>query len=243
MNEQALASIGARLRRNRAAALALDSRLALRRFWRDRRYRSRDAALLRDVAGRTDLRINVGSSEGIVPGWVNVDLMRDADGRIFRLDATQPWPFEPGSAEAINSEHFIEHLTLDEARAYFVQAFRALRPGGVIRTSTPDMRAMAEAYLGGDDSIVAEHRAHGYAARDLGDMVNNYFLSHGHRHIHDAASLEALLGEAGFGDITLSSFGESEHELLHGIDVHDNGPGLNRLVVVIDAVKPADTGN
>ncbi len=49
-------------------------------------------------------------------------------------------------------------------------------------------------------------------------MLNNYFYSWGHRHIHDFASLERLLAEAGFEQITQAGLNQSEHPTLDGID-------------------------
>jgi predicted SAM-dependent methyltransferase len=191
--------------------------------------------MLQELAGGGGLRLNVGCGPGTVEGWVNVDICRSPG--VLLMDATRQWPIPDGCAEAVNSEHFIEHLTLDEARFYFTEAFRALRPGGVIRTSTPDLAGMTAAYAEADPALLEAHRSHGYAARNHGDMVNNYFYMHGHRHIYDFASLAAMLADAGFGGIERASFGESPHALLRGIDTHEPGE-LRSLVVAVDAVKP-----
>lgn len=46
--------------------------------------------------------------------------------------------FESGSVTFIFSEHFFEHLFLDEAAALLRECSRVLSPGGVIRTVVPD---------------------------------------------------------------------------------------------------------
>jgi predicted SAM-dependent methyltransferase len=200
-----------------------------------RRLRSRDRERLREFAGRTDLRLNVGSSDHHLDGWISIDIRPDEN--TFAMDATRPWPFVTGSAEAINSEHFIEHVSVEEAAAYFREAFRVLRPGGLIRTCTPDLRGIAEAYLAADEAKLEIHRSHGYAARDHGDMVNNYVYSWDHRHIHDFKSLRQLLEAAGFERVEQASFNRSSHELLDGIDRHDP-EGLESTILCVDAVKP-----
>jgi predicted SAM-dependent methyltransferase len=210
---------------------------ALRERRAERRAAARDRERLDSLAGRTDLRINVGSSDQYLEGWINVDLERDAEQRCIRMDATQPWPFEAGSAIAINSEHFLEHLGVEEARRYFGEARRVLGPGGVIRTSTPDLEGLCRVYLERDPALLELHREHGYAADTHGDLVNNYFFSWDHRHIYDFEKLAALLTEAGFERIERASFGESSHALLRGVDRHDVG-ALDRSVVAVDAVKP-----
>jgi predicted SAM-dependent methyltransferase len=154
------------------------------------------------------------------------------------MDATQRWPFEDESASAINSEHFIEHLSLDGARRYLEEAFRVMRPNGVLRTSTPDLRAIVCAYLEDDEIVLGLHRK-SYQARDLGGMVNNYIYSHGHQHMYDEVGLTHLLRSAGFIEIERVGFGVSRHPSLKGIDVHDLGE-LNKIVLSLDAVKPSD---
>src|SRR5512144_1866116 len=67
------------------------------------RASAQDRELVRSLRGRTDLRLNIGSSSSHLEGWLNADLLRDPQGRCIRMDATQPWPFEAGSAEAVNS--------------------------------------------------------------------------------------------------------------------------------------------
>jgi len=47
-------------------------------------------------------------------------------------------PFQPGSIEFLFSEHFFEHLFLDEAIELFRECRRVLAPHGVIRTCVPD---------------------------------------------------------------------------------------------------------
>jgi predicted SAM-dependent methyltransferase len=200
---------------------------------------ARDRELLRSLEGRTDLRINVGSSSMHVEGWISADLLRDPERRCIRMDATQPWPFESGSAEAVNSEHFIEHVGVEGARLYLREAFRVLRPGGVIRTSTPDLEGLCRIYLERDTALLALHREHGYEASVFGDLVNNYFYLWHHRHIFDFEKLAELLGEAGFERAERARFGESSHEVLRGIDTHEVG-ALERAVVTVDAVKPGD---
>jgi len=207
-----------------------------RELQRRRAIEERDRRTLRELAGRTDLKLNVGSSGNHLDGWLSIDIR--ADERCFGMDAAKPWPFETGSAEAINSEHFIEHLELDEARAYLAEAFRVLRPAGLIRTTTPNLGGLVALFTECYPHMLEVHRSHGYAAATHGDMVNNYFYSWEHRHIYDFESLATLLREAGFADVREAAFGESEHDLLRGIDRHDPDE-LRRSVLCVDAVRPA----
>jgi predicted SAM-dependent methyltransferase len=245
MRETTLNRLGAALRRVPGGRLPLDARNAVRARRRslaaerrEREFTDRDRSLIAGLAGRRDLRLNIGSSSELVEGWINADLVRDPAGRCLRMDATQPWPFADGSAEAINSEHVLEHIERPSAPAFFREAFRVLRPGGVLRTSTPDLRGICDAYLAADPEVLAAHRGNGYEARNHADLLNNYLQLHGHRHVYDFETLELLLAEAGFEQIERVEFGQSRHALLRGIDRHDMGR-LRALAVGVDAVKPA----
>jgi predicted SAM-dependent methyltransferase len=194
-------------------------------------------AWMAKLDGRRDLRLNVGAGPGAVDGWVNLDLLPGSSDDVMPFDATKRWPFDDASAEAVNSEHFLEHIDPDKAGFYFQEAFRVLRPGGVVRTSTPDLEGLANAFLARDRVAIETHRGHGYEARNHADMFNNYVYSWGHAHIYDFDTIATLLEEAGFEQIERVEFGESRHEVLSGIDTHDVDE-LSSIVVGVDAVKP-----
>jgi predicted SAM-dependent methyltransferase len=203
--------------------------------WRNVRIR-RDGRRLRELSrSQSPLRLNIGASGNHLDGWLSVDLR--PDDVCLGMDAARPWPLEDASAEAVNSEHFIEHLTLEQARRYLAEAYRVLCRGGLIRTTTPNLRGLTELYREGDAAVLATHIRHGYEAQTHGQMLNNYFYSWGHRQLYDAESLGVLLRDAGFVDVAEAAYGESEHELLRGIDRHGH-EGLEGSVVCVDAVKP-----
>ena len=132
----------------------------------------------------------------------------------------------------------LEHLDPADAPRFFSEAMRVLRPGGLMRTSTPDLRGICEAYLTAAPRVLDIHRRSGYEARNHADMLNNYLRMHGHRHVYDFETLQLLLADAGFEQIERVAFGESRHAVLRGVDTHDLGE-LAALTVAVDAVKPA----
>jgi predicted SAM-dependent methyltransferase len=206
-----------------------------------REMQERDHERFRALAAEGELRVNVASGPALVEGWVNVDLNPAFEGLLY-LDATQRWPLPDESVDAINSEHFIEHLSLEEGQAYLSEAVRVLKPGGVMRTSTPSLRGIIDAYIEADPTILAKYRERvqpvGVDARNHAELVNNNFYEWGHRHIYDVESLTEELERAGLSQIQTAEFGRSEHDVLNGIDTHDDGELLRDLVFALDAVKP-----
>jgi predicted SAM-dependent methyltransferase len=238
MKQETINRIGAAGRRVPGVASLLDARLARRQrrlsgYDVDRERRRFQEA----TRGEGEhLRLNVGAGPSPVDGWLNVDLV--PAGAALMMDATKRWPLPDGSVEAVNSEHFLEHIEPDKAAFYFREAHRVLRPGGVIRTSTPDLRGLCEAYLSGDPVLLETHRRHGYEARNHADMLNNYVYSWGHAHIYDFETIALMLGQAGFERIERAAFRESSHPVLRGVDTHDVDE-LRHTVVAVDAVKPS----
>jgi predicted SAM-dependent methyltransferase len=229
--------VGAVIRRSAAGRTILDLRLAVRQRWFDVKLARRDRRRLLELADRDEDKLNIGSSTVYLEGWVNIDITRDPRGRILKLDATKPWPLPSDSIAAVNSEHFIEHVSREGAEAYLREAFRVLRPGAPIRTSTPDLEGICAAYRNRDPADLEEHRRHGYDAETHADLVNNYFYSFEHRYLYDFTTLEQILRRVGFRQITRTGFGVSDHTVMRGVDRHSLG-SLQDLVLSVDAVKP-----
>ncbi len=124
-----------------------------------------------------NLRINLGSGNRGVPGWVCIDrspsvllsrmpvvkralrrlgVLSEAhmtvwDPEIKRHDI-RSLPYSDGSVDAVYSSHTLEHIYIDEARQVLRESARVLRPGGMIRIALPDATAIAQRFLdGGDD--------------------------------------------------------------------------------------------
>lgn len=56
----------------------------------------------------------------------------------FYYEKGDSLPFESGSLDFVFSEHFLEHLFMDEALSLIRECHRVLKPSGVIRTCVPD---------------------------------------------------------------------------------------------------------
>jgi predicted SAM-dependent methyltransferase len=81
-------------------------------------------------------KLNLGCGAHLREGWVNVDL--GGAGGSVDWDLTKPIPLPDHSIRFIYSEHFIEHITRDEALRHFSDCRRLLSAEGVLRLSTPN---------------------------------------------------------------------------------------------------------
>ena len=80
------------------------------------------------------LYIHLGCGNRRLNGWLNLDSPN--------YDITRPLPWKDGSVDAFYLEHVIDKVTPPEACRFFAEAFRCLKPGGILRLSFRDIRLM-----------------------------------------------------------------------------------------------------
>lgn len=169
--------------------------------------RLRTPGLLKDYD-----RLHLGSGGRLLDGWANVDI--NGLGNLV-WDLTKPLPLPEGQVRFVYTEHFIEHIPQDAARRLFGHARRVMAPGGVIRVSTPDLKALVDDYQAG--RLVRMDHAEWYPAT-LCRMVNEAMRWWGHTFVYDEAELTALLRETGFTDVRRVKWGESDSPELRGLE-------------------------
>lgn len=83
------------------------------------------------------MKLNLGCSDRLRPGYMNVDCFRpvSADDSFQLADLTQPWPWPDSSVEEIVADDIIEHLP----NKIFVmnEIHRVLIPGGLVHIFVP----------------------------------------------------------------------------------------------------------
>jgi predicted SAM-dependent methyltransferase len=224
-----------------------------------------DPPFTKELLERLGLRgIHTGSGRLLARGWFNTDRnpIRDRERReaevgrlslvdgelyFFRHDSTEPYPVADGSFDWAYSEHFIEHLTLEEGIAWLTEIGRLLRPGGLVRVTTPDLERYIRAYLDETDPFYQQNREllaglRRFQDREVPDrrawMVNNIFYNWQHRWIYDFGELRHALVSAGFDPESVSrhSFSEGAIQEVAKLDM----PGRAFETIYVEASRPAD---
>jgi SAM-dependent methyltransferase len=100
---------------------------------------------------------NIGAGLFYHKYWTNIDYESEHYSRIqnhpfinFNLMDLSPLPIADSSAEIVYSSHTIEHISDEAASNLFKESWRILKPGGVIRITTPDSWLAMEAYKRND---------------------------------------------------------------------------------------------
>lgn len=165
--------------------------------------------------------INCGSGKALHQGILNTDIMQlkdtygnqaeagcvyTYDNSLFYLqhDQTEPLPLESESCDYVFSEHFIEHISPDNAVAWLTEVNRILKPGGIARISTPDLALYIHGYTDPEHSFYSKHKLQleKMGLRDCTErpawMINQIFRYYGHQWIYDKDEVTLVATLAGF---------------------------------------------
>ena len=152
----------------------------------------------------------------------------DGTAYFTELDIAEPLPFADDSVDWVYAEHLIEHVSLTVGIAWLAEIRRVLAPGGLLRITTPDLRAYARSYVEGDAFFRKHRRRMGLALRGIAPdmpargafMFNQLFYVYGHRWIYDLEELRHAFAEAGFapGAVTVCAFREGARQDVANLD-------------------------
>ena len=150
-------------------------------------------------------KLHLGSGPRRVPGWLNVDIAK-SNCDVDLCSGLLPW--RSSSFEVVVSQHFIEHVELEEELIPLLKELgRVLRPGGEIWLSCPDIEKLCRSYIDYRMTDLLEDRAKRWLAFSLGEvptvhLINHLFHQDGeHKNLFDFELLEWTLKKAGFVNI------------------------------------------
>ncbi len=186
-------------------------------------------------------KLHLGCGHCVLDGWLNADIY-PAHADVLYLDATAPFPIADASFDYIYSEHVIQHFPFRSALVMLRECHRILKPGGVLRLSTPNLLRLVSLLTEPDGAaqreytrLVSEKYIPDNTARLPAFVVNNFFWDFTHQFVHDPASLRHALERAGFTSIAAAEIGASTDPVLTGLENHGRivGDAINEFETMI----------
>jgi len=121
-------------------------------------------------------------------------------------DLTQAFPVANQAFSWGYSEHFIEHVSPEQAVAWLAEMRRMIAPGGLLRVTTPDLKKYIDGYADPDGKFFRLHteRMEGFTGNKgsvpqrRAWMVNQIFRFFKHQWIYDFDELRHAASLAGF---------------------------------------------
>lgn len=126
-------------------------------------------------------------------------------------DLSRSLPLLENSVDFFYSSHFFEHLFKDDAERLLSYCYRALKPGGIIRISVPDLTYAISLYSLGKKN----------------EMLDDYFFVEGrgsylarHKYMYDFELIQEILKKTGFNNVTRCDFHQGKTPDIHKLDVY-----------------------
>lgn len=174
------------------------------------------------------LRLHIGSGNVRLPGWTNVDAQR-LPGVDVVADVTRGLDF--AGAEAVFSEHFLEHLAIDDALRFLLEAHRVLADGGWVRLTTPNL----------DWVWLTHYRLEGKAEerREAALAINRAFRGWRHQFLWNREMLAEALAACGFEEVRWCRRGESDLPFFRDLERHDTYGDSEEMphILIVEARK------
>lgn len=195
----------------------------LRTLARLMKRRAQIAAYLKTHSVR---KLQLGTSESPLEGWLNTDL-DPVQSSVVYMNAAKRFPFEDNTFDYVIAEQMIEHVEYEAAQSMLRECFRVLRPGGRVRFATPDLGVVlglhhAETTSSAGRFVESQARQFLPYVKEGKDVfvINHMFRAWGHCFLYDQQTLYRALHTAGFREIRFYSQGESEDPVLRNIESH-----------------------
>lgn len=126
-------------------------------------------------------------------------------------DLSHSLPLHEKSVDFIYSSHFFEHLFKDDAAELLKSCALALKPGGTIRISIPDLSYALSLY--------------GIGRKN--EMLDDFFFVEGkgsylarHKYMYDFELINEALGQAGFSNVTRCEYQQGKTPDIKVLDVY-----------------------
>ena len=140
-------------------------------------------------------KLHLGAGTIKLDNWFNTDLLPQFRKEIYYLNMLSiPYCFKDNTFDYIFSEHNFEHFSLEELYKILKECLRILKPEGVIRIATPDLKRIIQFYQE-NNYVHTQYNKWGLKTfipfavekklENKAIVLNNFFRDWGHKFIYD----------------------------------------------------------
>lgn len=161
-------------------------------------------------------KIHYGCGNHVLKDWLNVDgfdgsyayenIESDKRAYIYPLNIADPHPFPSEQFQFGYSEHMLEHLSQADSIIFLSEAFRTLKPGGIMRLCFPGFRG-----------VLFRH----YRSSDFEGAIQGKeeaYTNWQHVHFYCFESLQLVAEHIGFSRVEEVEHGKSDHPELKNLE-------------------------
>jgi predicted SAM-dependent methyltransferase len=190
--------------------------------------------------------LNLGCGQTRPQGWINTDsslnswlqnlpLFHKVAVQLFQrvnydssanyMDLRHHWKFSDNSVDIVYASHVFEHLNSSTAVLFLNEAYRVLKPGGIIRLVVPDLHQLAKIYIdeykSGNKSATRDFLYWMNLCRDNTYPKNKSIIvkiinflqdyPHQHKYMYDFTSLSQILSDNKYTDLQQATYSQSKY--------------------------------
>lgn len=154
------------------------------------------------------MQLNLGCGTKIKEGFTNIDCFHSFHLKpplYIEHDLTKGLPTSCKDVGFVYSEHFLEHLSFEDAVNLLKDCRNKMLKGGRLRIVVPDMEIACRAYINKDHKHFEPIK---YASPNgtLAEYINYSFYGEQHRFQYDYELLSLTLDRLGFDNVTRSDY-------------------------------------
>lgn len=155
------------------------------------------------------IKLDLGSSDLKRKGFLSVDMTKGAD---LICDLTKGIPYADSSVDMIKSDHFFEHLDIDQLIYVLSECYRVLKRGHKLDFTVPHIDPYMKAYLKNDINFLKRKISDvPYKYKEIFDtpfdIITWLIYRNGeHKTFFDRKSIVSKLKYVGFSKISIRKF-------------------------------------
>ena len=146
------------------------------------------------------MKLHLGCGKREIPGFVHIDAIDYP--HVTHVSTIDHLPYiQEKSVELIYNCHVLEHFKRSDVKRVLQEWYRVLKPGGTLRVSVPDFAKLCKIYQQEQKLELV-----------IGPLFGRQdYLYNIHYNVFDFNTLSSLLRQAGFCDVTVYDWRDTEH--------------------------------